>query len=78
MVVNRTRDGGRSFETISSGLPQENAYHLVYRHCLDVDGSGERLMMASTTGSLWHSDDGGDSFRQITSSLPPVLCLRYV
>jgi hypothetical protein len=78
MVVNRTRDGGRTFETIRSGLPQDDAYHLVYRHCLDVDASGERLMLASTTGSLWHSDDGGDSFRQVTSSLPPVLCLRYV
>ncbi len=78
MVVNVTHDGGRSFETIGSGLPQQDAYHLVYRHGLDVDATGSRLAMASTTGSLWHSDDGGSSFRQVTSSLPPVLCLQYV
>jgi photosystem II stability/assembly factor-like uncharacterized protein len=77
MVVNITRDGGRSFETTEAGLPQENAYHLVYRHGLDVDATGQRLVMASTTGSLWSSDDGGSSFRQLTSSLPPVLCVRY-
>ncbi|HSB88063.1 MAG TPA: hypothetical protein VLD86_17250, partial [Ilumatobacteraceae bacterium] len=78
MVVSRTRDGGRMFDTIETGLPQQDAYHLVYRHCLDVDASGRRLLMASTTGSLWHSEDGGTSFRQITSTLPPVFCVRYV
>ena len=78
MVVNRTHDGGDTFETISSGLPQQDAYHLVYRHGLDVDSTGERLVMASTTGSLWHSDDGGTSFRHVTSSLPPVFCVQYV
>ncbi len=36
----RTRDGGRSFETLSKGLPQGWAYDLVYRHALDLDASG--------------------------------------
>ena len=31
VVVNRTRDGGRTFETLTRGLPQEHAYDLVYR-----------------------------------------------
>jgi BNR/Asp-box repeat len=78
MVVNRTRDGGQSFETIAAGLPQHDAYHLVYRHGLDVDATGQCLVMASTTGSLWHSDDGGTSFRHVTSSLPPVFCVQYL
>jgi hypothetical protein len=77
MVVNRTRDGGRTFETIDAGLPQHHAYHLVYRHGLDVDATGRRLLMASTTGSLWYSDDAGTSFRQISSALPPVFCVRF-
>lgn len=78
MVVNRTHDGGDTFETTSAGLPQQNAYHLIYRHGLDVDGTGQRLVLASTTGSLWHSNDGGNSFRHITSSLPPVLCVQHL
>src|SRR5256885_13596017 len=44
VVVNRTRDGGKTFETLRQGLPQEYAYDLVYRHGLDVDESGNRLV----------------------------------
>src|SRR5262249_29595000 len=53
MIVNRTRDGGRTFETLTRGLPQQHAYDLVYRHALDVDETGDRLAFGSTTGSLW-------------------------
>ena len=77
MVVTRTRDGGASFETLGNGLPSEHAYHLVYRHGLDVDRSGDRLAMASTTGSLWVSEDGGDSWMHVTSALPPAACVRW-
>ena len=43
VVVNRTSDGGKTFETLERGLPQEHAYDLVYRHGLDVDETGDRL-----------------------------------
>jgi len=62
VVVNRTRDGGRTFETITRGLPQQHAYDLVFRHGLDVDDQGRTLAFGSTTGSLWVSEDGGDSW----------------
>lgn len=78
LVVNRTRDGGASFEMLDKGLPAEHAYHLVYRHALDVDGNGDRLAMASTTGSLWVSEDAGDTWIDVTSALPPVACVRWV
>lgn len=77
LVVTRTRDGGRSFETLREGLPQEHAYDLVYRHALDVDASGERLAIGSTTGGLWLSANGGDSWRCISPHLPPIYCLRF-
>ena len=32
LVVNRTRDGGRSFETLRTGLPRDHRYELIYRH----------------------------------------------
>ena len=72
VVVNRTRDGGQSFETLRSGLPQEHAYDLVYRHALDVDESGDRLAFGSTTGSLWTSENGGDSWEELSAHLPPI------
>lgn len=77
LVVTRTRDGGRSFEILSAGLPAEPAYDLVYRHALDVSTDGERLAFASTTGSLWVSDDQGDSWQAVSRHLPPVYCVRF-
>ena len=77
VVVARTRDGARTFEVLSQGLPQEHAYDLVYRHALDVDGSGERLAFGSTTGSLWVSEDAGDSWTTVSTHLPPVYAVRF-
>ena len=77
VVVARTRNGGESFEVLRNGLPQEHAYDIVFRHGLDVDLSGERLAMGSTTGSLWISENGGDAWELICSHLPPIYCVRF-
>lgn len=77
VVVTRTRDGGRSFEQLTRGLPQEHAYDLVFRHALDVDESGDRLAFGSTTGSVWTSEDGGDSWQTVAEHLPPVYAVRF-
>jgi hypothetical protein len=77
VVVTRTRDAGKSFETLTKGLPQEHAYDLVFRHALDIDRSGNRLAFGSTTGSLWVSEDQGDSWQTISTNLPPVYCVRF-
>lgn len=77
VVVNRTRDGGKTFETLTRGLPQEHAYDLVYRHALDVDETGDRLAFGSTTGSLWISEDGGNSWQTLSSNLPPIHAVRF-
>lgn len=76
-VVTRTRDGGSSFEVLSNGLPEGGAYDLVYRHGMDVDQSGDLLIVGSTSGSLWISEDQGDSFSPITHHLPPIYCVRF-
>ena len=77
VAVTRTRDGGRSFDVLSEGLPQEHAYDLVYRHALDLSRSGERLAFGSTTGSVWASNDQGDSWTAVSEHLPPVYCVRF-
>lgn len=77
LVVTRTRDGGRSFEVLDRGLPQGPAYDLVYRHALDCSADGERLAFASTTGSLWVSEDQGDSWHCVSEHLPPVMCVHF-
>lgn len=77
VVVNRTRDGGKTFQTLTRGLPQEHAYDLVYRHALDIDETGDRLAFGSTTGSLWMSENAGDSWQTLSSNLPPVYAVRF-
>lgn len=77
VVVTRTRDGGKSFEVLTEGLPQVHAYDLVFRHSLDVDGSGTQLAFGSTTGSLWVSVDGGDHWVCVSTHLPPIHCVRF-
>lgn len=77
LVVTRTRDGGRHFEVLSQGLPQEPAYDLVYRHALDIAANGEQLAFGSTTGSLWISENQGDNWQCVSKHLPPIACVRF-
>ncbi|MEZ5990337.1 MAG: exo-alpha-sialidase [Planctomycetota bacterium] len=77
VVVNRTRDGGRSFETLREGLPQDDAYDLTFRHALDIDDGGDRLAFGSTTGNLWFTADQGDSWQVLSHHLPPVYVVRF-
>ncbi|HJZ91563.1 MAG TPA: hypothetical protein VKE40_11875 [Gemmataceae bacterium] len=77
LVVTRTRDGGKTFDILRQGLPQQDAYDLVYRHALDIDGSGDRLAFGSTTGGLWLSEDQGDRWQTLNAHLPPIHAVRF-
>jgi hypothetical protein len=77
LVVARTRDGGSSFDVLSTGLPQDPAYDLVYRHGLAVDASGDRVAIGSTTGGLWISEDQGSRWTAPALRLPPIHSLTF-
>jgi photosystem II stability/assembly factor-like uncharacterized protein len=77
LVVSRTRDGGKTFEVLSDGLPQRHAYDLVYRHALAVDETGERLAFGSTSGGVWISEDAGNSWSALDARLPPVAAVAF-
>ncbi len=72
LVVTRTRDGGRTFQVLSHGLPTENCYDIVFRHALAIDATGNQLVFGSTTGGLWWSHDQGDHWTQLPARLPPI------
>jgi photosystem II stability/assembly factor-like uncharacterized protein len=76
LVVTRTRDA-ETFEPLTRGLPQKNCFDIVYRHALDVDETGDRLCFGSTTGGVWTSDDGGESWDCLSTNLPPVYVVRF-
>jgi hypothetical protein len=77
VVVSRTQDGGKTFEVLRKGLPQDHAYDLVFRHALDVDESGNRLAFGSTTGGLWITENGGDQWTELTAHLPPIHAVQF-
>lgn len=75
LVVTRTNDGGRTFETLDRGLPDRSCYDLIYRHGLAVSDDGNCLAMGSTTGSLWMGEDGGERWQMLAAHLPPIAAL---
>lgn len=78
MVVTRTDDGGRSFKLLDKGLPERDAYHLVYRHSMELAPDRQTLALSSTTGGLWISPDEGKEWHCISRDLPPVAALGWV
>ncbi len=77
LVVSRTRDGGQTFELLTKGLPKAPAYDLVYRHALAIDDTGKLLAFGSTTGGLWITEDGGDSWKLSKTRFPPIYAVRF-
>lgn len=76
LCVCRTTDGGKTWETLRNGLPQEVTYDLVFRHALDI--TGDRLAFGTTTGNVFVSDDRGDHWRCVGHHFPPVNSVRFV
>ena len=77
LVVTRTTNGGRSFETLRDGLPQQHCYEIVFRHAMDIHDDGQTLAMGSSTGNLWISEDGGDQWQNVSHHLPPIYTTRF-
>jgi photosystem II stability/assembly factor-like uncharacterized protein len=75
LFVARTTDGGESWQQLRSGLPQESAYDVVYRHALAA--SGADVAFGSTTGNLYVSGDRGDSWQAVANNLPPIYSVRF-
>ncbi len=77
LAVTRTTDGGKTFTAWRGGLPQQHCYDLVYRHGLAVSDCGQILLMGSTTGGAWLSEDGGGQWQTISTTLPPIYSVSF-
>lgn len=75
LFVARTEDGGATWTQLREGLPQENAYDVVYRHALAQ--SGDALAFGSTTGNLYVTGDRGDTWAAVAHNLPPIYSVRF-
>ena len=75
LFVARTTDGGQSWQSFRSGLPQENSYDIVLRHGLDT--AGDSLCFGSTTGNVYLSEDRGETWQCLGNNFPPVYSVRF-
>jgi hypothetical protein len=76
LVVQRTRDGGKSFDVLAKGLPDRFAYDLVYRHGFARAADGA-LAFGSTTGNVFASRDRGETWSVVSNYLPPVHAVTF-
>jgi hypothetical protein len=75
--VYRTTDGARSWEPLTRGLPQQDAFETVLRDALCTDRLPQAgVYFGTRSGKVFGSTNGGDRWRVIAEGLPPVLCVR--
>ena len=70
LVVCKTEDGGVTWQKCTHGLPQKDCFDLVFRHAFDRRDT--MMVFGTTTGNLFFSNNEGDFWQIINSSLPPV------
>ncbi len=76
LVVAHTEDGGQTWREQTRGLPQAEAFDLVYRHAADQrEGC---LAIGSTTGNAYVSLDRGESWQTVSQNLPPIYSTRGI
>jgi photosystem II stability/assembly factor-like uncharacterized protein len=75
--VYRTADAGETWEPLNDGLPEEDHYGTVLRDALTVDDSDPAgVYFGNRNGEVYASANDGDSWQQLASHLPDVLCVR--
>lgn len=75
--VYRTRNAGESWEPLTNGLPQENAFETVLRDGMAGDKLNPTgIYFGTRNGKLFGSADAGESWSAITEGLPPIVCVK--
>jgi photosystem II stability/assembly factor-like uncharacterized protein len=75
--VYRTRNAGESWEPLTEGLPQEDAFETILRDSLKADANDPTgLYFGTRNGKLFGSNNGGDSWTAISEGLPAITCVK--
>jgi len=75
LFVLHTSDGGKSWTEQRTGLPQQNCYDIVLRHGLDIYHN--QIVIGTSGGSLYISNDSGESWESLANHLPRIFSARF-
>ncbi len=76
-AVWRSESAGEKWQRLTDGLPKKDAWFTVLRDAMDLDdGRRPSVWFGTTTGQLWRGRDGGETFDCVSTSLPPILCVK--
>ena len=72
-----TRNGGRSWQRLATGLPADQAWWTVKRQAMTADGEDPvGLYLGTTSGELWMSRNEGDRWAPIARHLPEIYAVE--
>jgi len=75
--VYRTRNAGESWEALTEGLPQEDAFETILRDSMKADANDPTgLYFGTRNGKLFGSNNGGNSWTAISEGLPAITCVK--
>jgi BNR/Asp-box repeat len=75
--VYRTRNGGKSWEALTRGLPQKNSLETVLRDSMAADSLDPAgIYFGTRSGHVYGSHDEGKSWEVIHAGLPPIVCVK--
>jgi len=75
--VYRSKTGGKEWEPLGKGLPNENCYINVLRDAMSVDSMDPcGIYFGTTGGQVYCSADSGESWQPIVRDLPGVLSVE--
>jgi photosystem II stability/assembly factor-like uncharacterized protein len=76
-AVYATRNGGRTWQRLSAGLPGKQAWWTVKRQAMTADASAPvGLYFGTTSGELWSSRDEGRRWARIAQHLPEIYAVE--
>jgi serine/threonine protein kinase len=74
--VYRTQDAGASWEPLTRGLPQHNAYETVLRDAMVSDSLDPvGVYFGTRSGKLYASRDAGKTWKELLNGLPQIVCV---
>src|SRR5437773_7235528 len=75
--VYRTQNGGESWQALTEGLPQKDAFETILRDNMKADRSNPTgLYFGTRGGKLFGSKNGGNTWASIREGLPPITCVK--